>query len=267
MGRAYEIKTPEGLAKYPSVTTIIGQLDKPALVQWSANMAIEYIKDHFESIQNGEISFEEIDFERAKTYHKEVSGEACDIGGVVHYAIECYIKDTIGQVPKQRAVARALDEIKSLQNEEDKEKTPAYEQAVSAFSGFIDWITENHVEFISSEVVVYSHKYKYAGTLDIICRINGKLYVLDIKTSKDHWIEHSYQTISYKKAHEEMSGKRIYGNGTLRLDKITGEFSFKDWTHKRKEHWVVFKNLVSIFYNARNRQSGKLEIIKVKEDV
>lgn len=64
------------------------------------------------------------------------------------------------------------------------------------------------------EAPLYSHKYKYAGTVDCISEFNGVPSIIDFKTSakpkKLEWIPSYFmQTTLYSIAFEEMTGIRI----------------------------------------------------------
>lgn len=51
-----------------------------------------------------------------------------------------------------------------------------------AITSFLNWLDENEIEMIQSEYQCKSDKYRVAGTCDLVAKINGKLYVADIKT-------------------------------------------------------------------------------------
>ena len=68
-----------------------------------------------------------------------------------------------------------------------------------AILSFVKWRTENKVETIAFDVTVFSEKYGYAGTIDYICKIDGKTYIVDFKTSAEVWPEYELQVSAYKK--------------------------------------------------------------------
>ena len=74
----------------PGVTSIISDsMDKPQLVQWAANMAVEYIKDNCCITREHEsylVSDE--DLANARFHYKTVSKTALDVGSETHQAIE-----------------------------------------------------------------------------------------------------------------------------------------------------------------------------------
>lgn len=49
--------------------------------------------------------------------------------------------------------------------------------------GFVMFLRENDFEPIHTEIQLYDPDLWYAGTVDLWCRINGVLYVIDIKTT------------------------------------------------------------------------------------
>lgn len=67
---------------------------------------------------------------------------------------------------------------------------------------FCDWRDEVKPEILATEITIFSDKHGYAGTVDLICRIDGVLYVVDFKTSKQVWMEHELQISAYRAALE-----------------------------------------------------------------
>jgi len=49
-------------------------------------------------------------------------------------------------------------------------------------ANFKNWLSEMGVEVLAHEQRLYSKKYKYAGTYDIKCIIDDRLFVVDVKT-------------------------------------------------------------------------------------
>ena len=70
---------------------------------------------------------------------------------------------------------------------------------------FLDWVTEFKPEFIQSEAMVVNTEYRYAGTRDLLCKLNyakGKteykgIYVVDYKTSSSIHDKHRVQVAAY----------------------------------------------------------------------
>ena len=110
---------------------------------------------------------------------------------------------------------------------------------------------------IEAEMQVYSKTLKYAGTIDRIGMISGKLSILDIKTTSI--LEIGYvgpQTAAYEKAYKELAGERkslmryalqLKPDGTYKLQKCTDKEDFMAFMAAlnvyrwRERHWKVSK--------------------------
>ena len=64
-------------------------------------------------------------------------------------------------------------------------------------------------EPISSEQFVWSDEHKFAGTADIVCKMNGEVWLIDIKTSNSIHKSYDLQLASYAKGLEESRGIKI----------------------------------------------------------
>ncbi|MBW2993470.1 PD-(D/E)XK nuclease family protein, partial [Candidatus Woesearchaeota archaeon] len=79
--------------------------------------------------------------------------------------------------------------------EKDEELTLAeYECLMS----FVKWHDKYKPITLSTELVVFNENIEYAGTLDYICKIDNKIYIIDFKTSQNIWQEHKLQLSAYK---------------------------------------------------------------------
>lgn len=209
--------------KYASVTTIISDCsDKSGpLTYWAANQTVEYIRkncqrDTVHPWANGRFLVSDDDLENARRNFKEVSKDALDIGSEVHDAVEYYLKT----------------------GKERKINTP---ESISAFIAFLEWKDSVKLEVIETEKTV-SGNY-YAGTLDLLCTIDGKRYIIDIKTSKAIYPEYRYQIAAYRALEEG-----VEGSGVLRLDKETGLPEFKDFSKSYENDLKVFMAMVDLYY-------------------
>lgn len=217
---AYEI----GSIEYPSVTQILGLLDKSgALCYWSARCATEYIAEHKDNLFKDAHSFEQV-LRDAITAYKTISKDACDTGSQVHSMIERYIKTERDQTSENDAVQ-------------------------NGFLAFLEWEERNRVKWIQSELTLVSTTYGYAGTCDAIADINGYRYLVDFKTSKAIYDEYRKQLAAYRIAEE--SGLDV---AVLRLDKETGEPEFKDLSKNIEQHERSFLKLVDFFYSDKKRR-------------
>jgi hypothetical protein len=76
-------------------------------------------------------------------------------------------------------------------------------------------------ELISAEYHLFSDTYEYAGTADIICKINDKIWLLDIKTSNSLHTSYDLQLAAYAKAWGETHNEPIEETGILWLKAAT----------------------------------------------
>ncbi len=232
-------KYPYNGLELPSITTIIADCtSKPALVQWSANLAAECVIDFMFGKVEVETTKELIDIARYK--YKEVSKEAREVGSAVHSAIQAYL--TIGKAPWS-PYSFSEDMVTEFNN---------------AMDAFLKFEKDYELEMIDCELTVYAEDEGWAGTLDITCRLNGKskIYVIDFKTSKAIYLgEMGAQIAAYRSCVPEAEG-----SGILRLDKATGEYQFKDTSKRHESDLAVFKAMVNLYmlkHPIIRRKSGR----------
>lgn len=187
------------------VTTILGAIAKPNLIDWAATEAYK------DSIGKNREEIETI--LKDKTYaHKRRSDSAKDIGKDAHDWVERYIKSKI----------------------EGKEEPKLDQETAHICIRFKEWAVNNNVKFIASELSVFSRKYFYAGTFDFVCEIEGKRYLGDFKTSSGiYGREYFAQCAAYRIAIEEngaftqngtrMDLSNVTGSIIVRSDKLTDE--------------------------------------------
>jgi hypothetical protein len=233
--RTYE--TPYGVL--PSVTTVLGLLDKSgALMGWATKTMVEYLKSLADPKGHILITKDEATdiFKKARAYHKEISQKALDIGSGVHNVIEVHLK---GQP------------IGGLLEADPRLKPP--------FKAFLDWHKDSGFKFIATERKVCS-PLMFAGTLDGLAEKDGKLWVIDFKTSKAIYDGYDCQASAYRQA--VMDGMYLSldgwvdsklkvdgGVGILRLDKETGLPEFKTYTIQEAEKaFKKFKHLLDYWW-------------------
>lgn len=218
--------------EYPSVTTITGMLDKPALLSWAANCAVDHVKEHLEIIKSS-MDVHRVDdiLDAARKAYATKRDEAASAGTSVHHAIEAHI---IGLDPR-----RLLD----------------CDEALRGYEAFVSWEEKNHVEWLESEVEVFCVSVGYAGRFDAIANVNGHRYLVDFKTSKGIWPEFSWQLCAYRQAYNEMYPQKPVDNlAVLHLDKLTAEPTFKPIEKNIGRMTMLFNTLVSAYYLQSNRR-------------
>lgn len=223
--------TIEGI-EYPSVTTILKQWDagkSGALMGWAVKMMAEYLQAQADPKGNILITKDEVVdvFKKAKAWHKTKKSEAAELGSEVHNLIEVYLK---GQ--KVEGLIEANPKL------------------LSPFTAFKAW--QNSIGFekvIQSEHVVYSNNYGFAGTLDLIAKCKGRMYLIDLKSSNHVYEEYLLQISAYLVAYEEMIGFNAINNlGVLRLDKESGLPEFVEYNlGEASEAFEKFKCLLNLW--------------------
>ena len=120
---------------------------------------------------------------------KRISQESAHIGTSVHQMAEFYLSNYIIKL-----------------KDEDK-------RIVDTFNR-LRFLLGNINNIVGLEIPLFSDLLRVAGTCDCIAEYNGKLSVIDFKTSrkpkKEEWIDDYYmQTFAYKLMFEEMTGIEI----------------------------------------------------------
>lgn len=188
----------------PSVTTIIGRLSKPLLIQWAADMAVDHIFKRYTPGTTAPAHFETI-CRDARKAHQVIKEDAGDVGKIVH------------------RYAQAILEGKPSPTE----AMPA--QAANAVRAFLEWHSAHKVEPTAVERRVMSAKRMYAGTCDFFGRINGRLAVLDFKTGNGVYDEAWFQMAGYEMAlMEELELGERPVHWLIHLNKNTGGFAAYD---------------------------------------
>lgn len=154
---------------------------------------------------------------------KKIMRESSTLGTAVHKICECYLhNDTY---PKKNK--KAIDVFNRLR---------------FILNGNIDNI-------VGLEIPMYSDILRVAGTTDCIADYNGKLSIIDFKTSKrtkkEEWVEDYYiQTFAYGLMFEELTGIAI--EQVVILIACTEEFDVQVFKKPYSEMVHYIEELVSI---------------------
>lgn len=211
MKRADEVRAVyrvEG-ERVPSVTTILGVINKPALVRWANRLGLQ-------GIDSGE-------------YVDALAG----IGTLAHRMIQEYLG---GEAWNRRAY------------------TPAeVEAAESAALHFLAWERRGGhcLETVAIEKPFVSRSYFYGGTVDWYGRIDGKPWLVDIKTGRSLFPEHTYQAAAYRQLLRE-NGHEVEGVRLLRVGRSDRE-GFDD----RVLSGAALDAAWEVFLTARNLYMAK----------
>lgn len=243
---AYEL---EGI-QYPSVTTITGMLDKPALLHWASNCAVDHVQENIEVVQGKEdVHRVEDVLAAARKAYAQKRDTAATSGTKCHNAIEAHIKGD------EERVAEILGDD---------------EQALIGYEAFTVWEKTNHVEWEKVECTVYSLVMGYAGRFDAIANVNGHRYLIDFKTSSGIYDEMKYQLCAYMQAYNEMieeDEEPLENIAILHLDKKTGEPTFKPIIKNIIRYTMLFNYLVRAYYLMKNRRLKNNPFVKEAKEL
>lgn len=236
-GRVYDVPRADGtLATYPSVTSVLDVISKPALMTWAAKAERALVSQtaadlYIETAKHAQ--FPRASFVLAlerrlglALAHVGVSETAMAIGTQVHARIEWTLKRAQGALVATDPPVLTKPAALAFQ---------AYQQFAAAVS-----LTPQRIEQI-----VYSHQHRYAGTLDLVATLDAAALLrqlqaqggvlpqvaawltarqtvtalVDFKTGKAVYKESFLQSVAYQRALIEMGHGRVDGGLVVRLPK------------------------------------------------
>lgn len=216
--------------QYPSVTTILRCLDKPALVPWASKLQRE--ADALTAMTCADVreAAEKILASPNAAYAK--TSKAADIGSEAHALVEWYLKG-------------------------EGDRPVVTEPAEKCFESWLKWWEQSGLDQRGIETVVYSHEHGYAGRIDLLAGKKNKLYVLDWKSGKDIYPEAHLQNVAYRAALAEM-GVTTHGGAMVLLSKDGGNVKVvparKDLTI---EHFLAVFEAWKAVRQMNNQPSGE----------
>jgi hypothetical protein len=241
-GRFYDVDGKH----YPSVTTILGCIGKPALMNWYAKtereMVLKVAGELWEDLPVVEPKMSRQGFMNSLTDRlgKAKAGEkalkqASDIGSECHGLIEWSIKKELGLIVG--------------------EEPRVSQEATWAFMAYEDWRKGVNLAPHWIEQTVYSRRYEYAGMADWAGEIDGpdgRIHVIgDWKTGKAIYAEALLQNAAYVHAACEMGQTTGFVNGIIvRLPKNPDDPSFETRlvpTEQQKELFKVFLHVLELW--------------------
>lgn len=187
-----------GKEKPKGVTTILGQTLNKDLMQWAVDCMKEYLGAKLPVVTEADLIEGALEYTRRRD-------SGASIGTEAHALVEQFLKGTVTDT-----------------------SATASQEAKNAYRAFVEWFSEVKPEVINVEEVIYSRKYDYAGTYDAMLKINGKVYLTDLKTTNASrkapngvYAENFMQIGAYAAAHEEQREDEE-ANGGSKLPKVEG---------------------------------------------
>jgi len=168
-----------------------------------------------------------------------IARRAADEGTQVHNAIESFLEG---------------NEIKWMDDKGNANYSLDVWRMILRFANF--W-NEFKPELIESEIHLLSHEHKYAGTCDLVVKLNDKVWLLDIKTSNSLHTSYNLQLSAYAKAWNESYDDKIEETGILWLKSSKrsvkeGKLQGQGWEIVQgdksiDEYFTMFKNIYDIY--------------------
>jgi hypothetical protein len=168
-----------------------------------------------------------------------IARKAADEGTQVHNAIEAFLEGK---------------EIKWMDDRGHANYSLDVWRMILRFTEF--WKTFNP-ELIASEIHLLSHEHKYAGTCDLVVKMNEKIWLLDIKTSNSLHTSYNLQLSAYAKAWDEHYDNKIEETGIIWLKSSKrglkeGKLQGNGWEIVQgektiDEYFTMFKNIYEIY--------------------
>jgi len=197
----YKVLVDEKKVKVPSVTTVTGQLDKPAILPWGIKMALGVVQD---SILPGfSYTSEELAaiYEKARNQANWEKRKAANIGTAAHAWVSGWVQGEVTTMP---------------------DKSEPHRKCIDAVLG---WVEKHNVRFLNTEVPVYSLEDSFVGRTDGDAEVDGEFSIFDLKTGNGIWSEAVLQLSAYAKARREENPSLAYKKGyIIRLGKEDGKF-------------------------------------------
>jgi len=95
---------------------------------------------------------------------------------------------------------------------------PLYDPNIwQMFLKFVDWWETHKPILLETEVHLFSDKIKVAGTCDLVCEIDGEVWIIDFKTSNNLQTTYELQTAIYAECYKECFNKMADRQGILWL--------------------------------------------------
>lgn len=161
---------PYARKRVPSVTTLIGVMDKPGLSWGAAKETAIFAFEHQD--QWSRLDKDEA-VERLRKHHRGVWDASARVGTMCHAVAEAW------------SYGRDWNAPDDLEDE-------LYERMAGYVSGLEAFFADAKPEVIATELVVAGNcgfhgeaEFPYTGTADWLCNINGEPWLLDIKTTSN----------------------------------------------------------------------------------
>lgn len=166
----YDIDPLDPYAPKPSITNIIGMMNKSFLPPFYAKLVAEYAIDNLDSLAGTVKRFGPAVAVGMLKAVPNQPNPATQVGNEVHAAIDRHSQGLEPEVPFSTITAARM------------------------FAQYCYFVTQYPMEVVRSEYTVWSYEYGFAGTGDLLVETNFGLAIWDAKTGNNAWPEVALQT-------------------------------------------------------------------------
>jgi len=159
---------------------------------------------------------------------KQYVDKLASIGTLAHYLIECDLREV-----EPDTTGYSAEEMNLAEN---------------CLISYWEWKKTNNPEPILTEAKMVSEEYKFGGTIDLYCKINGELWLVDFKTGKAIYSEMITQLSAYRWLLLE-NGYKTDKVQILRIgrDETEGFEPQIKTAEELEPHWERFKSCLRIY--------------------
>ena len=223
-------------------STVIKEVMPPFLAKWGAQCAVDFIRAIPQAQINGTWCIGDEVLEKAILAWSKVRKEAAGKGVDLHASLEGYIKLMMSD----------QDGKPTLMNDA-KEEDPAW----SKVQEFAKWSVLNVEKFLLSEAYTFSKELWTGGIVDCVAKLkDGRLAVIDFKSSKEAYFNQFVQAAGYALQLEESGAYEADGSFAAKLDAPVSilfvvPFGAKEFVvesiENLKEYKESFKSVVQVY--------------------
>ena len=208
----YYVATCKDGAEYRlrSVTSVLGVLNKEALIQWAVDQSMDYIRERVDYDADGVARFTQPDLEallrKARMAHYRTKTEAAELGTIAHDYVEQFLR--------------------TGQEQDMSDQDP---RVANCYDLFRRWWDQAGLSVIQTELMVYHAPLGYAGQLDFLAADqDGQPVLVDWKTSKSIYWNYALQVVAYAKALHAMGRGVTSAIRIVRIGREDAEFEVKE---------------------------------------
>ena len=174
------------------------------------------------------------------------------------YGVEYYVNTFTGHVVdaerfrEARDWGNAVHKMLALYLQGKLDESSLHESLIPILEQFDEWMRLNHVETLEIEKPLYNEQYRYAGTPDLICKLNGRLSIVDYKTGSYDMA--GPQLAAYCMLYKPLVGKDRYVLHIPRRDSKINMICLRNFT----DDWNFFRARLHQYLYLKSKNNERL---------